>query len=651
MAVFGVPSVHEDDALRAVRAAVEMRDALPGLGLRGRIGVMTGEVVTGTDERLVTGDPVNVAARLEQAAEPGTVLIGQPTLRLVSGAVEVETVEPLALKGKIDPVAAFRLLAVHDAPERPHDTPFVGRDRELGLVHEAWMRAQDEQSCVLVTIVGDAGVGKSRLVWEALRSVSATVVRGRCLPYGNGITYWPVVEILKQLDILPTDETAATTIRSLFGDGDTATSGEEIAWAVRKTLEEAAAKRPLVVVFDDIQWGEQTFHELVEHVALLSTGFPLLLLCMARPELAERKPTWPVNVRLTPLDANDVEALIPAQIEGDLRVTIARAAGGNPLYVAEMLAMAAETDGTVIVPPTLQALLAARLDQLDLEERHVLEWAAIEGEVFHRGALQALAPDDTPVTPRLAALVRKQLIRPDRPLLAGEDGFRFRHLLLRDTAYEALPKAARAELHRRYASWLEQHGRELVELDELLGYHLEQAVRYSAELGRSDEGNLARSARRHLATAGRRSKLQSDFGAAVSMFERATALVPPGDLDPGLEAELSECLFSAGKGDEALRRARALAERAADAGDRAAELCWRIRAAELGSFLEEGGASETLGPLVDEALPLFEAARDDVALYITYQAVAQAAFSATDPGRFPGGLRTSRGTRRESRPL
>ena len=213
MAVFGVPVVHEDDALRAVRAAAEMRDALPELGLQGRIGVMTGEVVTGTEERLVTGDAVNVAARLEQAAEPGTVLIGQTTLRLVVGAVEVESVEPLALKGKSDPVSAFRLLAVHDAPERTHDTPFVGRDRELALVREAWKRVRAEQRCELVTIVGDAGVGKSRLVAEALASVEATVVRGRCHPYGEGITNWPVVEILKQLDILPPDEAAAAAIR------------------------------------------------------------------------------------------------------------------------------------------------------------------------------------------------------------------------------------------------------------------------------------------------------------------------------------------------------------------------------------------------------------------------------------------------------
>ncbi len=255
MAVFGIPVLHEDDALRAVRAAVEMRDALPELGLRGRIGVMTGEVVTGTAERLATGDAVNVAARLEQAARPGEVLIGQPTLELVREALEFETLAPLALKGKAEPVPAFCVIAVRGVPERRHETPFVGRTRELVKLHEAWRRVQDEQHCELVTIVGDAGMGKSRLAAELVRLVDATVVRGRCLPYGEGITYWPVVEVLKQLRILPSDERAAAAIRSLLGETQSTASADDIAWAFRKTLEAAAESRPLVVVFDDIQWA------------------------------------------------------------------------------------------------------------------------------------------------------------------------------------------------------------------------------------------------------------------------------------------------------------------------------------------------------------------------------------------------------------
>ncbi len=298
MAVFGVPVVHEDDALRALRSAIEMRDALPGLGLRGRIGIMTGEVVTGTAERLATGDAVNVAARLEQAAQPGEVLVGQPTLDLVHAAAVVEGVEPLELKGKAEPVPAYRLLRLRDVPEQQHRAAFVGRRREVALIREAWERVRAGQRCELVTIVGDAGIGKSRLAAEVLVSFGATVVRGRCLPYGEGITYWPVVEVLRQLDVLPPEESAAAAIRSLLGQSEATTSAEEIAWAFRKTLEGAATQWPLVVVFDDIQWGQETFLDLIEHVALLSSGVSILLLCMARPELTERRPTWPVTFRL-----------------------------------------------------------------------------------------------------------------------------------------------------------------------------------------------------------------------------------------------------------------------------------------------------------------------------------------------------------------
>ena len=627
MAVFGVPVLHEDDALRAVRAAAEMRDALPELGLQGRIGVMTGEVVTGTEERLATGDAVNVAARLEQAAQPGEVLVGQPTLALVRDAAEVEPVKPLELKGKAEPVPAFRLLRVRDAPERRHDARFVGRERELALVRKAWERVRDERRCELVTVIGDAGVGKSRLVAEVLASVGALVVRGRCLPYGEGITYWPVLDVLKQLDVLPPDEAAAVAIRSLLGESEAATSAEEIAWAFRKTLEHAAAERPLVVVFDDIQWGEETFRDLIEHVALLSSGASILLLCIARPELSERHPAWPVSLRLEPLGEEEVEELIPERIAGELRKRIARAAGGNPLFIEEMLAMAGEADGEVVVPPTLQALLAARLDQLETAERSVLERGAIEGEIFHRGAVQALAPDETQVTPRLAALARKELIKPYRPQLAGEDGFRFRHLLIRDAAYEALPKAVRADLHQRFASWLEEHGTELVELDEILGYHLEQACNYRAELGLPDDRMLAAAAGRRLTAAGRRAQLRSDYGAAVSLFERAAALVPAAEIDLALETALVDALFWAGKGGDALRRADSLAERAAAAGDRVGALCGGVQAGIIRTYLEPEGSTEKLAALVEQALPVFQAAGDDLALYTAYHALGWVAFT------------------------
>jgi tetratricopeptide (TPR) repeat protein len=609
-----------------VRAAVEMRDALPELGLEGRIGVTTGEVVTGTDERLATGDAVNVAARLEQAAQLGEVLIGQPTFALVGGAVEVEPLEPLSLKGKAERVPAYRLLGVREAAERRHGTVFVGRKRELDLLGEACGRVRADRRCELVTVVGDAGVGKSRLVAEALDSIEATVVRGRCPPYGEGITYWPVVEVVKQLDVRPTEVAAADAIRSLLGETDAATSAEEIAWAFRKTLEHAAAERPLVVVFDDIQWGEETFLDLIEHVALLSSGASILLFCLARPELNERRPAWPVTFRLEPLGDEDVDELIAERVPGELRERIVRAAGGNPLFIEEMLAMAGEAEGEVVVPPTLQALLAARLDQLGTAERSVLERGAIEGEIFHRASVRALTPEETSVTPRLAALVRKELIRPDRSRLAGEDGFRFRHLLIRDAAYNSLPKATRAELHERFATWLEQHGPELVELDEILGYHLEQACNYRAELGLSRNDELAAAARRRLTAAGRRAHVRADYGAAASLLERAASLVPPAELDLALETDLIDALFWGGKGGDALQRADSIAERASAAGDQVSELCGRIQAGIIRMSLEPEGAAERLAALVEQAQPVFVAAGHDLGLYTAYHGLAQVAF-------------------------
>ena len=555
------------------------------------------------------------------------MLVGEATLALVRDAADVEPVGPLELKGKSAPVPAYRLLGVHDAPERAHAELFVGRGRELALVHEAWEGVRAERCCVLVTIAGDAGVGKSRLAAEALVSINATITRGRCLPYGAGITYSPVVEVLKQLNLLPPSESAAVAIRALLGDTDAPTSPEEIAWAFRKTLEHAAVKRALVVVFDDLQWGEQTFLDLIEHVVLMSSGASILVLCMTRPELAEHRPTWPVTLRLEPLGDSDVDQLIPERISGELRRKITRAAGGNPLFIEEMLAITGEGRGDVVVPPTLQALLAARLDRLDPAERSVLERGAIEGEIFHRGAVQALAPDQTQVTPNLAALVRKTLIRPDRPQILGEDAFRFRHLLLRDAAYNAAPKARRADLHQRFATWLQEHGSKLVELDEILGHHLEQAVRYHADLGLPVDMTLAAAARRHLLAGGLRAVGRQDYAAAVNLFERSTALMPPHSLDLRLEIELGHALYWTGRAGEAVRRADALAERASASGDRVGELCGRIIGGLFGLSRGHEGDAERLFALLGQALPELDAAGDDMALYIAESALAEVCLS------------------------
>jgi class 3 adenylate cyclase/tetratricopeptide (TPR) repeat protein len=635
MAVFGVPVVHEDDALRALRAAVEMREAFPALGIHGRIGITTGEVVTGTEERLATGDAVNVAARLEQVALPGEVLIGEATLALVRSSVQAEAVEPLELKGKSEPIQAYRVGSVASEVARSPETPMVGRGPELDRLRDAFEQAVRDRSCQLFTILGTAGVGKSRLASEFLATVEVeTVVRGRCLSYGEGITYWPVVEVLKQLQERPADGTAAAAIAALLGELDAPSTPDEMAWATRKTLEQAAAERPLVCVFDELHWGEPAFLDLVDHVADFSRDAPILLLCLARPELLDRRPGWAggklnaTSVLLEPLSATETDELIERllaehEIAETLRARIREAAEGNPLFVEEMLAMVRESpDGDVVVPPTIQALLAARLDQLEISERTVLERGAVEGKVFHLSAVEALAPEEPQVPARLQALVRKELVRPDRGQLPGDDAFRFRHLLIRDAAYDALPKSTRVELHERFAIWLEERGPDLVELDEIVGYHLEQACRYRAELALAGDEKLAGRARERLTAAGRRALLRQDHRAAVNLLQRAAALVLDDEIEVSLDLDLVEALFYSGQVEESYRHAREAAERAAAAGERAAEFCCRLEEAMVRVNFDPEGATEQLGALAHEAIPLFEAARDDLGLYTAYHALA-----------------------------
>jgi class 3 adenylate cyclase/tetratricopeptide (TPR) repeat protein len=628
MAVFGVPTVHEDDALRSVRAAMEMREALPALPLEGRIGIATGEVVTGTEERLATGDAVNVAARLEQAAQPGEIIVTEETLRLVRTAVEVEPVEPLELKGKAESVAAYRLLAVHETSERRPAAAMIGRQTELTRVRAAFDQAVHDRSCQLFTVLGAAGVGKSRLVAESLQDIDARVVRGRCLSYGEGITYWPVIDIVRQLDTLPSDPAASAALRSLLGETDTGTSAEEIAWAIRKLVEEQARERPLVCVLDDLHWGEQTFFDLIEHVADLSRDAPILLLCMARPELLEKCPGWgggkwnATTVLLEPLDGAETEQLLDelGGAEGELRERIARAAEGNPLFVEEILALVRESGEAVIsIPPTIQALLAARLDQLNPNERAVLERAAVEGRVFHRSAVEALSDENGQLSSRLVALVRKELIRPDTPQFPADDAYRFRHLLIRDAAYDALPKAVRADLHERFAAWLEERGADLFELDEILGHHLEHAARYTRELGRPNT-SLAERARERLAAAGRRALWRGDTRAATSLLGRAVALLPPPQVDIHLELDLARALFSHDI-QRAVAIADAVAEKARAAGDEPGAALARVVSAHYRLYSVAHPALDELETVAREALPLLERAEDHAGLVHVWWAI------------------------------
>jgi len=625
MALFGAPVAHEDDALRACRAAVEMRRAFPELGLNGRIGVNTGEVVTGTEERLATGDAVNVAARLEQAASPGEVLIGSRTLALVASAVDVEAVAPLTLRGKAEPVPAYRLLAAKGMPERRFSTPMIGRGQELQRVRDAFARAVHERSCQLVTVLGPAGVGKSRLAAEFLTGTNAHTVRGRCLSYGDGITYWPVVEILKQAGALP-DGDAARPLRGLLGEGEIA-SAREIAWGFRKLLEQEAQAQPLVCVFDDLHWAEKTLLELVEHVAAGSRDAPILLLCTARPELLERRSSWGgrergIIVLLEPLDAAESAQLLAALGEApeELRERIVDAAEGNPLFLEEMLALVRDSpDGNVDVPPTIQALLAARLDQLDPAERSVLERGSIEGRTFHRGAVSALADEVGQVDERLLALVRKELIRPDRPQLPLQQAYRFRHQLIRDAAYDALPKAVRADLHQRVARWLETHGRDFVELEEILGLHLEQAARYLAELGRPDAA-VAEQASTRLAAAGARARWRGDAGSARSLLRRALELVA----EPDLHLEIASAMSQPDIRDAA-RLLTEIARRAETRGDAAGAALALALAAYMANWAAEGSLVEE-ERLALAAIPLLEARLDHAGLAEVWFALASSVY-------------------------
>ena len=562
MAVFGVPVAHEDDALRAVRAAYEMRAALPELKLLARIGINTGEVVTGTAERLVTGDAVNVAARLQQVAAPGTVLLGAGTVQLVQSAIDVSPVGSLELKGKSEPVPAWELVSLRRAPaEQRPPLPMVGRKAELEQLRAVLDEARRERSCRLFTILGDAGVGKSRLAAEFLAGLQARIVRGRCLSYGQGITYWPIVEVVKQLDALPKNEAAAAAIRSLLGKIASGTSAKEIAWAFRELLEQEAQDGPLVCVLDDLHWGEETLLNLVEEVAALARGAPILLLCMARPDLLEHRSAWgdgnpnAIATLIEPLDEEESFCLLEelggvrgdgatADVEAgttdpELWARICAAADGNPLFIEELYTLVEESRvGELAIPPTIQALLTARLDQLDSSERAALECGAVAGRVFHQSAAEYLVDEEPNLDLRLNPLVRKELIQPYEAQIPGDKAFRFRHQLIRDATYDAIPKARRAELHERFADWLEVSRPHMIEVDELRGYHLEQAVRYQTELGCTDPTLIKRAADQ-LAVAGRRALWRSDWHAATNLLERALAVTGPTELSVALELDLA----------------------------------------------------------------------------------------------------------------
>ena len=695
MAVFGVPTIHEDDALRAVRAASDLGEALErinaemlrdhGVRLALRTGINTGEVVAGdpaAGDSFVTGDAVNVAARLEQAAGPGEILLGEATYRLVRDAVDVEGPTELDLHGKSTPVLAYRLRGIDlDAPARLRrlDAPLVGRVRELRLLAQAFDRVVSDRACQLFTVLGTAGVGKSRLVAAFLEQEAgrATVLSGRCLPYGQNITFWPIAEIVRAAAAVTADDTpdvARTKVRALLDgerDADLVTERiiqaialdeseapvEEAFWAIRRLLEALARERPLVVVIDDLHWAAATMLEFIEHTVDWTRDSRILVLAMGRPELLDVRPGWgggklnATTILIEPLSDVECGELVDqvlgrTPLDPAIRRRIADASEGNPLFVEELVAMLIDDgllrqvgDGwlpagdlsRVAVPPTVAALIAARLDRLAPADRAVLERASIIGRVFDRAALDELlgevggasdgedpAANGVGLAARLADLVRRELIRPDRTAALGDDTYRFRHQLIRDAAYDGLSKDRRAELHLRYGSWLERTvGDRLIEIQEIAGFHLEQAHRFRLEIG--PVGDVYREAAvrggAHLGASGRRALARGDLPAAVGLLDRAAALLPEGTQGrAGILAALGSALTEQGEFARAAAVFAGATEAATVAGDAEQASHTSLTRLHLFFFTDPNGVAEATQREVERLIPLFTERGDELGL-------------------------------------
>jgi class 3 adenylate cyclase len=611
MAVFGVPVVHEDDALRAVRAGLAVHECVAELDrqsdvrLEVRIGINTGEVVTGDPSAghgFVSGDAVAVGKRLEQAAAPGEIVLGESTYRLVEHAVHATRLEPLRLKGKAEEAVAFRLESVDpgaSAIPRRDDTRFVGQEEELARLHSAYREAASS-GVRLVTVVGDSGIGKSRLARELLRWLEgrASVVVASCPPYGEGTTFSPIREAFRQ---------AGRDEALLEG------SSYEVFAATRRLFEELARDRPLVAVFDDVHWAEETLLDLIEHLAVRLASAPVLILCLARPELAERRPQWLARPEATlTLDAlSDLHAhglLEALDAPAAMRERIAELAEGNPLFI-EQLAAFADEGGNVALSGSIRGVLHARLDRLDLEERAVLERAAVLGRSFSLDSVLQLIPpaERERAQARVFELVRRGLVRPD--VAIADDGFRFRHALIREAVYEAMPKALRADLHETLAAQLDDAGAEPA----VVGFHLEHTCLLRRELGLRDT-ELAKRCGRLLRLAAEETLSRTDSPATISLLERARALLPPDD--PELPAVLTGLGVSRLNGGDLPGAESALVEAveaAATNGLRAEELHARIELQFVRAFAQSTPVEESVA-LAREAIAELEPLGDELAL-------------------------------------
>ncbi len=601
MAVFGAPVAHEDDPERAVRAALAIRDwVLEEQELQVRIAVHTGEALVALGARpaegegMVAGDVVNTAARLQGAAPVNGILVGEQTFRATERAIEYREHEPVQAKGKAEPIPVWEAVQARSRfgvdLAAASSTPLVGRTQEVELLVAALARAREEREPQLVTLVGVPGIGKSRLLGELFAaieqgSVLTTWRQGRSLSYGEGVSYWALGEMVKaQTGILDTDtredagsklreaagrllpdETEArwveSHLRPLVGMAADDLSGDrrgEAFAAWRRFFEALAEERPLVLVFEDLHWADDGLLDFVDHLVDWLTDVPVLVVASARPELLARRPAWgggkanATTVSLSPLSDEETARLVHALLEqsvlpADVQSALLERAGGNPLYAEEFVRMVAERGyGHIELPESVQGIIAARLDGLDPEDKGLLQDAAVVGKVFWSGALAAIGGREPfAVEERLHALERRELVRRERrSSVAGESEYAFRHVLVRDVAYGAIPRAARAERHRAAAEWIESLGRPEDHAD-LLAHHYLSALELARAAG-TDAGILKEAAAAALVSAGDRASSLNAFASAARFYDEALALGVDEQERPRILFRLGAALHLAG---------------------------------------------------------------------------------------------------------
>jgi predicted ATPase/DNA-binding SARP family transcriptional activator/class 3 adenylate cyclase len=616
VAVFGLPFLHEDDGLRALRAAWELNARASGLRAEPtggvqievlvRIGVSTGEVVAADTARsaaATVGEPVRIAARLMEIAAPGETLIDDITYRIAAAAVEAEPYPVVVSQRELAVGSVRRVTEVVPltAARRRHRSAMVGREMELAQLRQAFEWAGRRRTAYLTTVLGAAGIGKTRLALEfggGLRE-EATVLTGRCLSYGEGITYWPLREILLEAfghdlghgieKLLAGDADAPVIGRQLAGatgSADENVAVEEIRWAARRVFEALARRRPLLLVIDDLQWAEPTFLDLVEYLLERSSEAPLMVLCLARPDLLDTRPGWAggrpnsASVLLDALPDDDARLLLrlladEVRLEAAADQRVLAAADGNPLFLEQIVAALAvdrRGDGFLALPATVQALLAARLERLGPGERAVLERAAVIGKDFDRRSVAALLPEEAwePLARHLEHLARKRFIRETAALPMGDASYRFDHVLVQEAVYRGISTPVRADLHERLADCLEPASADgRIDAAELLGYHLEQAYRSRAELGAGKAAvDLAGRAASALISAGGAARARGDMPATANLLGRAAALLPPNQAERReILPDLAKALMEKGDLEAAenlLEEAMRIAERTGD---------------------------------------------------------------------------------------